>query len=224
MNHRVSLDCGSAGIASKPSYIPHPGTRERSDDRETKGRCASFRQIVLLLLVVACGAACNTYSGPELALEAYARAVEENRCDEALKLVSERTRYAIDVLRVKPQHPQSPLLSENYYCNKLTFEHCKLGEMTLSASQADTATVSMPCGRTQDSFLPGFSSVFLKYEPRTTDLVREEGGWRVVVPMAIRIVDIREREEQLRDAELRRQEEFKRRRTKTSAPVGDEPH
>ncbi len=218
MNHKFVLDCGSAGMAAKTSNIPQPGTRARSDNRKTKGGSASFRQIALLLLVVAGGAACKTSSGPELALEAYAHAVQENRCDEALKLVSERTRYAIDVLRVKPQHPQSPLPVDHYYCNKLTFEDCKLGEMTLTASQAGTATVSMPCGRTQDSFLPGFPSVFLKYEPQTTDLVHEEGGWRVVVPMPIRVVEIREKEEQMRDAALRRQEEFIRARPKASVP------
>ena len=174
-----------------------------------------FRTIALFLIAVYV-TACNSGSDPELALGVYAHAVRENRCDDALKLMSERTRHAIDVLRVKPQHPQNPLPIESYYCNKLTFENCKVEKMTLAASQTDTATVSMPCGRTQDSFLPGFSSPFLKYEPRSFELIREDGEWHVVEPMVIRIAEIRETEDRMRDAELQRQEEFKRTRKNPS--------
>lgn len=163
-----------------------------------------------LLLTVTLALACSSHSDPELALQSYARAVSENRCSDALNLLSARTIHAIDGLRVKPQHPQSPLPIEYYYCNKLTFEDCKLGKMTLSESRDDTATVSMPCGRTQDSFLPGFSSPFLKYEPRTTELVREDGDWHVVAPFVIRIAEIRESEDQRRAEAIRGHERRKR--------------
>ena len=86
------------------------------------------------------------------------------------------------------------------------FENCKEKKMTLTIETGDTAKVSMPCGHTQDSILPGFTSMFLKYEPRTSELVREGGEWRVELPMPIRIVEVREREEQMRDAARREME------------------
>ena len=143
-------------------------------------------------------------------MRAYVRAVRESRCDDALKVLSTRTRHAIDVLRVKPQHQWGPVPIEQYYCNKLAFENCKWEKMTLGDQRADTATVSMPCGRTQDSFLPGFSSPFLKYEPRITTLVREQGEWHVVDPFVIRFVEARETEDRMRDAALREHERVKR--------------
>jgi hypothetical protein len=170
---------------------------------------ASLGKTVVLLLLVAWVGACDSRSDPERALRAYVSAVNENRCDDAQKLLSARTNYALDALRVKPQHQHSPVPIEHYYCYKLIFEDCKWKEMTLIASQGDTASVSMPCGRTQDSFLPGFSSPFLKYEPRSTELVREEGEWHVVIPMVIRIVEIRETEDRRRDAILREQEHLR---------------
>ncbi len=159
----------------------------------------------LFLAAVLLGS-CNYRSEPEQAIHTYAGAVGDGRCDDALKFMSVRTRHAIEVLRVKPQHPQNPLPIEQYYCNKLTFEDCKLGKMTVIDQQADTAKVSMPCGRTQDGILPGFSSPFLKYEPRTTELVREDGEWHIVEPFVVRMIEIREKEDQMREVALRDQE------------------
>lgn len=196
-----------------------------SDMKLRKGRSASVTcagsatailgKIVASLLVAWSGA-CSSGSDPERALEAYVRAVSENRCEDARKLLSERTNYALDSLRVKPQHPQNPLGIEEYYCNRLIFEDCKSGKMTLSDQSTDTATVSMPCGRTQDSILPGFSSPFLKYEPRATEMVREKGEWHVVAPMVIRIVEIRESEDRRRDAAIREHERLKRKHESTA--------
>ena len=177
---------------------------------------AILGRTVALLLVVAWAGACDSRSDPERALQSYVSAVSENRCDDAQKLLSARTNYALDALSTKPQHRHSSVPIEHYYCYKLIFEDCKWKETTLSASQADTATVSMPCGRTQDSFLPGFSSLFLKYEPRSTELVREEGEWHVVVPFVIRIVEIREKEDTAIREYRERQEQFKRAQSPSS--------
>ena len=177
---------------------------------------------ITLFLVLACVAACNSGSAPELALHAYIRAVEDGRCEDARKLLSARTNHALDVLRDKPQHPQNPLPLEEYYCRQLLFENCKSQKMTLTEQRADTATVSMPCGRTQDSIFPGFSSAFLKYEPRDTEMIREDGAWHVVMPFVIRVAEIRETEDKMRDAELRRMEDMKRKRGKPPALTGRE--
>ena len=103
---------------------------------------------------------------------------------------------------------------EEYYCSIFTFEDCKLNEMSVKAGDGATATVTMPCGRTQDSFLPGFPSMFLKYEPRDWELVREEGHWRMVLPFVIKIVEVREREDQLREKALQDQRAILDRRAK----------
>jgi hypothetical protein len=139
-------------------------------------------------------------------MRSYVLAVTEQRCDDALNLLSAPTRHAIDALRAHPQHPNDPVPIEQYYCNALMFESCKWKRMTLSDQRADAAAVSMPCGRSQDSFLPGFSSPFLKYEPRITPLVREAGEWHVVEPLVIRIVEVREKEDRAVEAALRERE------------------
>ncbi len=90
--------------------------------------------------------------------------------------------------------------------------------MSLKNADADIATVSMPCGRTQDSFLPGLSSIFLKYEPRDWDLVREEGRWRIVLPFVIKIVDVREREDEMLERILREREEYIKRKSAEGSP------
>jgi len=158
-------------------------------------------------LVVILG--CRAKSAPEQAMAAYVDAVREHRCETAVNLLSARTRHAIDFLRVKPQHPRDPVPLEHYYCYDLMFEDCKVNKMTLEVQSDQTASVSFPCGRTQDSFLPGFSSAFLKYEPRVTELVREEGEWHVELSFPITIVEARERAERARDAAIR---ELERRR------------
>lgn len=96
----------------------------------------ALRTAALFLAAVLLGS-CNYRSEPEQAIQAYAAALQDDRCDDALKLMSTRTRHAIAVLRVNPQHPQNPLPTENYYCNRLTFEDCKLGKMTLSEHHND---------------------------------------------------------------------------------------
>lgn len=149
---------------------------------------------------------CRDTPAPERALAGYIRSVREHRCDAAMNFLSARTRHAIQSLIERPQHPQAPVAIEHYYCYDLMFENCKEEKMTLMVESGDTARVSMPCGRTQDSILPGFTSMFLKYEPRVTELVREGGEWRVELPMPIRIVEVREREEQARDAARREME------------------
>lgn len=158
--------------------------------------------IVAALLVFA-GCRPAPEPAPAQALAGYIDAVRGHRCDVAMTFLSARSRYAIAALIERPERPQLSIPIEHYYCYDLMFEHCKAKEMTVAAEQGDTAKVSMPCGRTQDSILPGFTSMFLKYEPRITDLVREEGAWRIVLPMPIRIVEIRERDEQLREEALR---------------------
>lgn len=171
---------------------------------------------ITVFLFVACAGSCHFRSEPEVALESYIRAVSEKRCSDAKKLLSARTNYALDSLQVKPQHPQSPIPLEEYYCNPLIFEDCKPEKMTVTDEQPDAATVSMPCGRTQDSFLPGFSSPFLKYESRAHELVREQGEWHVVMPFVIRIVEVREKEDKMRNAALERE---RLRRESTAAPT-----
>ena len=165
----------------------------------------SAGRMAIFVLIGVMAASCRTYSEPESALRAYARSVRERQCADSLGQVSSRTRYALEVLRRKPQHSHDPLPLEEYYCNKFAFEDCKLDELTLNRADDSIATVSMSCGRTQDSFLPGFPSIFLKYEPRDFELVREDGRWRVVLPHVIKIVEVREREDQLRDKALREQ-------------------
>lgn len=189
----------------------------------TLGSCKLHRLSVLLLAAV-CAGACSFPSEPERALEAYVYAVNEGRCDDALELLSTRSRHGLDVLRVKPQHPQNPLPIEEYYCRKLIFEDCKWGEMQLDESYGNAAKVSMPCGKTQDSFLPGFSSIFLKYEPRVTELMLEDGRWRVVVPRVIRIAEIREKEDRMLESALERDQELRKARgLPPAAPVKPRP-
>jgi hypothetical protein len=155
-------------------------------------------------------AGCREKLGPERALASYIRSVREHRCDAAMSFLSARTRHAIESLIEQPQHPHAPVPIEHYYCYDLMFENCKDKKMTLTIESGDTAKVSMPCGRTQDSIFPGFTSMFLKYEPRTSELVREGGEWRVELPMPIRIVELREREQQARDAAMREMERRRR--------------
>lgn len=172
---------------------------------------------VIAAVIVAAGCG-KEKSAPEQAFAGYIDAVREHRCDAAKNFLSTRTRYALDWVteqtgRVDEDRraagrphglPAAPI--EHYYCYDLMFEHCKAGEMTLATEQGDTARVSMPCGRTQDSILPGFTSMFLKYQPRITDLVREEDEWRVVLPTLIRIVEVREQEDAAREAYERRRQ------------------
>lgn len=167
-----------------------------------------MRRLLPIAAVLVVFAACRPAPepAPEQALAGYIDAVRGHRCDAAMTFLSARSRYAINSLTERPQSPQMPVPIEHYYCYDLMFEHCKVKDMTVAAEQGDTAKVSMPCGRTQDSILPGFTSMFLKYEPRITDLVREEGAWRIVLPMPIRIVDIREQEDRRREEVLREQE------------------
>src|SRR5687768_515876 len=153
-----------------------------------------MRRIFSLLTVIACMIACSNPSDPEKALQSYARAVTNRQCDEALRHLSARTRQAIEALTMEAQNRSSTVSREEYYCSRFTFEHCKWEETTLDEKQADTAKVSMSCGHTQDSILPGFSSIFLKYEPRVTDLVYEEGEWRVTIPHVIRKFEVEEKE------------------------------
>ena len=152
----------------------------------------SSRSLALLVAVIIV-AGCREKSGPEQAFASYIRSVREHRCDAAMGFLSARTRHAIESLIERPQDPHSPVPIEHYYCYDLMFENCKEKKMTLTHESGDTAKVSMPCGRTQDSILPGFTSMFLKYEPRTSELVREGGQWRVELPLPIRIVELRER-------------------------------
>jgi hypothetical protein len=118
-----------------------------------------------------------------------------------------------------------PVPIEQYYYDALAFENCRLKQMTLSDQRADAATVSMPCGRTQDSILPGLPSPFLRYEPRITESVREEGEWHVVEPLVIRIVEVRETEDRMRDAALRERERVMREGAFAPTPsAGGVPH
>ena len=169
-------------------------------------------RIIILVLTAVLLSACERPTEPERALNDFAAAVNERRCSDAIEFLSARTRYSLDRLREKPQHPQAPVPLEEYYCSKVTFEDCKMDEMVLKNVDTEVATVSMPCGRTQDSFLPGFSSMFLKYEPREWQMLREDDRWRIVLPFVIRIVEVREREDQLREQVLRDQEEHLKRR------------
>lgn len=167
---------------------------------------------ILVLVLFSCAAGCTKYSQPEAALQNYADAVIEESCDEAFAHLSLNTRRALEVLQRIPRQREKPLPIEEYYCRPFIFENCKWKATTLESIQNDTAKVSMMCGTTQDSFLPGFSSPFLKYEPRLTDLVKEEGEWRVVLPYVIEVAEMQEREEQMREAERRRQQEYNRQR------------
>ena len=175
--------------------------------------------IILIVLAAAVLSACERRTEPETALSDFAAAVNERRCSDAIEFLSARTRYSLDSLREKPQRPHEPIPLEEYYCSQFTFEDCKLGEMSLKKADAEIATVSMPCGRTQDSFLPGFSSMFLKYEPRDWDLVREDDRWRIVLPFVIKVVELREREDEMRERALReREEHLKRRKLEEGSP------
>ena len=177
----------------------------------------SKSQIIIIALVAALVSGCEQRAEPEIALSDFAAAVNERRCSDAIEFLSARTRYSLDRLREKPQRTYDAVPLEEYYCSKFTFEDCKLGKMSVKNIDAETATVSMPCGRTQDSFLPGFPSMFLKYEPRDWDLVREDGRWRIVVPSAIRVVEVREKEDRLREQALRDREEHLKRSKLTEA-------
>ncbi|MEO7658455.1 MAG: hypothetical protein ABIV48_02475, partial [Pyrinomonadaceae bacterium] len=127
---------------------------------------------------------------------------------EALTFLSARTVYSIESLRAKPQRKREPVAVEQYYCDKLAFEDCRLNKISLAEENGDFAKVSVPCGRTQDSFLPGFSSPFLKYEPRETELIREEGRWFIIDPLVIKIVEMREKEERMRDEAMRQRARY----------------
>jgi hypothetical protein len=116
---------------------------------------------------------------------------------------------------------------EEYYCRRLIFQDCKWKEIKLEQQTANTAKVAMPCGHAQDSFLPGFSSPFLKYEPRITELTLEDGNWRVILPDLIELAARREREKQWEEDARRRDEAIKRRlglrpdaRTRTASKTG----
>ena len=164
------------------------------------------RRSLAVLAVVILLAGCRDTSVPERALAGYIRSVREHRCDVAMNFLSTRTRRAIKSLIERPQHPQAPVPIEHYYCYDLMFENCNDGKMSLTVESGDAAEVSMPCGRTKDSIFPGFTSIFLKYEPRVTKLVREGGEWRVELPIPIRIVELRQREERARGAAKREME------------------
>ena len=172
-----------------------------------------------LLIVVLIASGCSSVSEPESALQTYVEAVQEGRCQEARNLLSQKTRYALDYLHEKPQQRQNALPVEEYYCGRFAFEHCQYWKTMLTAGGSNVALVSMPCGRSQDSIFPGFSSPFLKYEPRKVELVNEDGAWRIVEPTPIRIVEVREREDQLREEAIRRQDE-RRRQIREKAPAG----
>ena len=157
---------------------------------------------MFVCLVIAGVLACRSRSAPEKAMIGYVDSVRGHQCETAMKFLSAPSRHAIDVLTVQPQDPHAAVPIEHYFCYDLMFEDCKLDKLTLKVQDDRTAVVSMPCGRTQDSFLPGFPSMFLKYEPRDTNLVREGDEWHVELPYAIAIVAAREREE-LAIAEMR---------------------
>ena len=175
-----------SGLAAELGIVTDAGVVRRFG-------CTRTSLVVLAVVILLTG--CRDSSLPEQALAGYIRAVREHRCDAALNFLSARTRRAIKSLIERPQHPQAPVPIEHYYCYDLMFEKCKDRKMTLTVDSGDAAEVSMPCGRTQDSIFPGFTSIFLKYEPRVTKLVREGGEWRVELPIPIRIVELREREE-----------------------------
>lgn len=161
----------------------------------------SWLAIVILI------AGCRDASVPEMTLAGYIRSVREHRCDAAMNFLSARTRHAIESLMERPHDPHAAVPIEHYYCYDLMFENCMDGKMSLTVESGGSAEVSMPCGRTQDSILPGFTSMFLKYEPRVTRLVQENGEWRVELPMPIRIVELRERQDRARDAAKNRMEQ-----------------
>ena len=184
----LSLEGWPSHLSAFEGFLKHFGFARRS-------------RAVLAAAILLTG--CRDTSAPERALAGYVHSVREHRCDEAMKFLSARTRRAIQSLLERPQHPQAPIAIEHYYCYDLMFENCKEKKTTLTVESGDAAKVSMPCGRTQDSILPGFTGMFLKYEPRITELVREGGEWRVELPLPIRIVEIREREERVRAAAKR---------------------
>jgi hypothetical protein len=159
-----------------------------------------------LLVALTLFIGCREPSAPEQALAGYIHTVREHRCAEAMIFLSARTRHAVESLIERPQHPEAPVPIEHYYCYDLMFENCKVEKMTLIDQSADKAKVSIPCGRTQDSILPGLTSIFLKYEPRVNELVHEDGKWRVELPMSIRIIELREERDRARDVAIREME------------------
>lgn len=165
---------------------------------------------ITIALILTLAVACSRHSGPEKALEDYVAAIREGRCADARKLISYRSEQALRYLEENPQHPQNPLPITEYYCGQFAFEDCKPSKIELTSLTGEAAIVTMPCGRSQDSILPGFSSPFLKYEPRNTSLVLESGQWRVEEPHAIRIFEIKTREDEFRRQALEREEQRRR--------------
>lgn len=181
----------------------------------TNARTKSLLAAVILL------AGCRPPSAPEQALRGYIRAVREHRCDAAMRFLSARTRHAVRSLIARPYDPRHPAPIKHYYCYDLMFENCKDQKTTVAFDSADAAKVSMPCGRRGDSILPGFSSMFLKYEPRVSELVREDGQWRVELPFAIEAAEVREQEDRARAGI--RTEAIEERQTRHRAPIPGPP-
>jgi hypothetical protein len=161
------------------------------------------RRALLALVLIVVAADCRSKSAPERAMADYVVAVREHRCDAAMSFLSMRSRHAIESLTIRPQHPHVDVPIEHYYCYDLMFEDCKVDKMTLTSQREQSAAVSMPCGRAQDSFLPGFPSPFLKYGPRVSEMVREQGEWYVELSYPIEIIERREHEERARDDAMR---------------------
>ena len=170
---------------------------------------------LFILAVLSLG--CNSISAPEQAVRTYVGDVRGGRCAAARQLLSAETDQALEYLKVKPQHPDRPLPVEEYYCGRFAFEDCKYKKTELVRSDGMRATVSMPCGRSQDSILPGFSSPFLKYEPREIDLVYENEAWRIIEPTPIRVVALLKREDAWRAEALRRHEEIREKLSRKQA-------
>jgi hypothetical protein len=161
----------------------------RSYSFNRKAACTA----VLFTLVFS--TACAKRSSAEVTLERYVTAIYERRCDDAKALLSEQTLRGLEKLRARPLRPNAPSAPEEYYCSKFAFEHCQLSKMELKEVSGDKAIISMPCGRTQDSMFPGFTSIFLKYEPHSVELIRESGNWFVKEPLVLRYAELREKED-----------------------------
>lgn len=168
--------------------------------------------LTLSLFSVVLNFGCSTASEPEQIAKKYVVAIREGRCSDARQLLSERTNYALEYIRKHPPEPRNPLPIEEYYCGRFAFEDCKLSKVQLERLEQDTATVTISCGKTQDGFLPGWSSMFLKYEPRPIELVREAEEWKIVETYVNRFAEVREREEELREEAMRPYEQQKRER------------
>lgn len=168
--------------------------------------------ISLLLLATIWNPACSSSSEPERVAEAYVKAILDGRCAEARQLLSARTNYALEYIHAHPKRQERPLPIEEYYCGDFAFEDCKLSEMELATLDGDKATVTISCGKTQDSFLPGWPSIFLKYEPRPIELIQEDSSWKVVEPYVIRMVEVREREDELREKALQERKRYEQTR------------